>query len=386
MNSFDHFSVLLPNGFEDLLPPDAEQEARAITILMDHFAGHGYRRVKPPLVEFEDSLLAPGPGAALASETFRLMDPVSHRMMGVRSDITAQIARIASSRLFSEPRPLRLAYANDILRTRASQQRTQRQFCQVGCELIGHDDLLADIEICLMAVSALKALGLADITLDLTLPRLTNEIMKLYNLSDAARTQVRAALEKREQDSLDALDPAPRESLKALLSACGPADTALDQLARMDLPAELRPDIDRLAATCTALSKALDELGITDIRITIDPVENKGFEYHAGTAFALFAKKARAELGRGGRYDIVCGQSGDRQSATGFTLYMDTLRGAMPASKPADTLFVPSTESWATIKTLRDDGWRVIHGTGQDDRERLQCTHELLNGQIHPIG
>lgn len=386
MNDFDHFSVLLPNGFEDLLPPDAEQEARAITILMDHFAGHGYRRVKPPLVEFEDSLLAPGPGAALASETFRLMDPVSHRMMGVRSDITAQIARIASSRLSSEPRPLRLAYANDILRTRASQQRTQRQFCQVGCELIGRDDPLADIEICVMAVSGLKALGLTDITLDLALPRLTNEIMALYGLNDAARAHVRAALEKREQDALDSLDPAPRESLKSLLHACGPADTALDRLSQMDLPAALRPDIDRLAATCAALGKALGELGITDIRITIDPVENKGFEYHAGIAFTLFAKKARAELGRGGRYDIVYDQNGDRQSATGFTLYMDTLRGAMPAFKPADTLFVPSMESWATIKTLRDDGWRVIHGTGQDDRERLQCTHELLNGQIHPIG
>ena len=111
MSETDTHPALLPGGFADLLPSEAEQEARAITVLMETFASFGYARVKPPLVEFEDSLLAPGPGAALAHDTFRLMDPLSHRMMGIRSDMTPQIARIASSRLTKEVRPLRLARA-----------------------------------------------------------------------------------------------------------------------------------------------------------------------------------------------------------------------------------------------------------------------------------
>ena len=121
MKDLSQNNALLPSGFEDLLPPQAEAEYAAIATLMGVFRGFGYARVKPPLAEFEESLLAPGPGAALTQETFRVMDSDTHRMMGLRSDITAQIARIALSRLSEEKRPLRLTYANDVIRTRASQ-------------------------------------------------------------------------------------------------------------------------------------------------------------------------------------------------------------------------------------------------------------------------
>ena len=98
--------ALLPSGFVDLLAPEAEREAKAISVLMKKYSAYGYQLVKPPFVEFEDSLLAPGPGASLSQETFRLMDPISHRMMGVRSDMTPQIARIAAVRLGKEARHL----------------------------------------------------------------------------------------------------------------------------------------------------------------------------------------------------------------------------------------------------------------------------------------
>ena len=100
--------ALLPAGLRDLLPPDAETEASAVEALMEVFASHGYQRVQPPLLEFEDSLLA-GSGAAVSEQTFRLMDPVSQRMMGLRADTTPQVARIATTRLARAPRPLRLS-------------------------------------------------------------------------------------------------------------------------------------------------------------------------------------------------------------------------------------------------------------------------------------
>ena len=128
--------ALLPAGLRDILSPNAANEARVIDLLMGHTAAHGYERVKPPLVEFETSLLS-GPGAATGGRIFRLMDPVSQRMMGVRADMTVQMARIASSRLKNAPRPLRLCYVGQVLRTTANQLNPERELVQVGAELIG---------------------------------------------------------------------------------------------------------------------------------------------------------------------------------------------------------------------------------------------------------
>src|SRR5919198_3818595 len=129
-------SALLPTGMHDLLPPEAEVEAEIVTQLMKTLAAHGYERVKPPLVEFEETLFA-GAGAAMAGAAFRLMDPASHRMIGVRADMTPQIARIAAARLGDVPRPLRLSYAGQVLRVTGSEIRPERQIGQVGAELIG---------------------------------------------------------------------------------------------------------------------------------------------------------------------------------------------------------------------------------------------------------
>ena len=112
--------ALLPQGLRDLLPPDAAWEAEVVARLMAVLASHGYERVKPPLAEFEDNLLS-GAGAAMAQETFRLMDPISQRMIGLRADMTPQVARIATTRLSNAPRPLRLCYAGQVLRVRGSE-------------------------------------------------------------------------------------------------------------------------------------------------------------------------------------------------------------------------------------------------------------------------
>src|SRR3954463_12335815 len=118
--------ALLPAGLRDLLPPEAETEASAVESLMNVFAAHGYQRVKPPLLEFEDSLLA-GSGSAVADQTFRLMNPDSQRMMGLRADTTPQVARIAVTRLGLQARPLRLCYAGQVLRVRGTQIAPERQ-------------------------------------------------------------------------------------------------------------------------------------------------------------------------------------------------------------------------------------------------------------------
>ncbi|MBD3661780.1 MAG: ATP phosphoribosyltransferase regulatory subunit, partial [Arenibacter algicola] len=161
--------ALLPAGTQAGLPPEAEAEARTAEALVSRFDAWGYRRVKPPLLEFEENLLF-GTGQAMAEQAFRVQDPVSQRMMALRPDQTLQVARIAHSRLIHSPRPLRLAYSGQVVRVKGSQLRPERQIAQVGAELIGATGPPADVEVIVMAVEALEAVGVQGLSLHLRLP------------------------------------------------------------------------------------------------------------------------------------------------------------------------------------------------------------------------
>jgi ATP phosphoribosyltransferase regulatory subunit len=348
--------ALLPNGFVDLLPPDAAREYMAIGKMMMTFASFGYNRVKPPLLEFEDSLFAPGPGASMADDTFRVMDPVSRKMMGVRSDITAQIARIACSRLGKEARPLRLCYANDVLRTKAGQQRIERQFCQVGCEIIGDESLEADIESCVVALIGLKEAGIKNITIDLSFPRIVTQLLDTHKIKDEERDAVKKALERRSLDGLK-INKTLASVLSKLASASGKGDKALKVLE--SLP-QFKADVAKLKAIYKGVERAIKELDFKDIQITIDPVETRGFKYYSGLGFTIFAGGVSGELGRGGRYNIHFGDAKPVESATGFTIYMDTVRKAMPPAQEKKIVKVGSDESWADIRAQQKQGTVVI--------------------------
>src|ERR1700753_879766 len=218
--------ALLPAGLRDLLPPDAETEASAVEALMTVFAAHGYERVKPPLLEFEDSLLA-GSGVAVADQTFRLMDPDSQRMMGLRGDTTPQVARIATTRLGGAPRPLRLSYAEQCLRVRGNQLAPDRQVAQAGIELIGHDTAEADAETLLVAAEALAAIGVTRPSFDLTLPMLVPSLLDEAGLAGAERFALSRALDRKDAASVSRLGGSLAAVLTDLLLAAGAGGTAL---------------------------------------------------------------------------------------------------------------------------------------------------------------
>ena len=138
--------------------------------MLDVFSNYGYQRVKPPLVEYEETLLSDGPGTVLKDSTFRIMDPLSQKMMALRSDVTAQISRIASTRLSHLARPLRLSYSGDVLRVKGDSFNTERQKTQVGAELIGLENEFCDAEIILICLKALKSINIENITIDINLP------------------------------------------------------------------------------------------------------------------------------------------------------------------------------------------------------------------------
>ncbi len=370
--------ALLPQGLRDLLPPDAAIEAGVVARQMAVLASHGYQRVKPPLVEFEENLLA-GAGAAMAPETFRLMDPISQRMIGLRADMTPQVARIAMTRLGKAPRPLRLCYAGQVLRVRGGETRPERQVGQVGAELIGTDAITADVEVVTLAAAALAASGVAGLSVDLTLPTLVPAVCAALGLGAAAVDALRAALDHKDAAAVAAVGGRAALLLGKLLAAAGAATKALASLDALDLPPAAAAERARLAAVVAAVQRAAP-----DLAITVDPVENRGFEYHTGVSFTLFARGVRGELGRGGRYRTG---NGDGEAATGFTLYTDTVLRALPAPAPVPRLYVPLGADPDAAARRRGEGWATVAGLAPvadaaAEAKRLDCGHWLDGDQI----
>jgi len=373
--------ALLPAGMSDVLAPDAAFEAAALERLMARFSRHGYERVKPPLIEFETGLLT-GIGAGLNGQTFRLMDPVSQKMLGVRADITPQVARIAAARLAKAPRPLRLGYAGDVLRVRGSQLRPERQFTQVGVELIGAAEPAADAEVIVMAAGALGDLGVNGLSVDLGMPTLVPAVIGKEAADADTLTRLRQALDRKDAAAVAALgrhlgkDTA--RLLAAMLVAAGPATKTLQALKALGFAKQAARERDALADVVARVGR--DAPGLT---ITIDPVENRGFEYHTGVTFTFFAKRVRGELGNGGRY-----RAGD-EPATGLTLFMDSVLRALPRPAPDPRLYLPAATPAATAAKLRREGWTTVVGFADADAERearrLGCSHALIKGKVRAL-
>jgi ATP phosphoribosyltransferase regulatory subunit len=379
--------ALLPAGMTDALPPHAAFEAETVERLMASFAAHGYERVKPPLIEFEDSLLASG-GAALASQTFRLMDPESHRMLALRPDMTMQVARIATTRLANSPRPLRLGYAGQVVQVKGSQLRPERQFGQVGAEILGAAAPGADAEVILMAAAAVEQLGLTELTVDLGLPTLVPSVLADFDLDAEAGTRLRTALDRKDMVEVGEMAPviggATAALLSTLVATTGPAEEALAALMQAPLSPAAAAERGALAAVFECVRAGAPTLGLS-----IDPVENRGFEYHTGVTFTLFARNVKGELGRGGRY-IAGNGNGGGEPATGVTLFMDSVLRAMPAQKRSPRLFLPLGTPVDEGRRLREAGWITIGGlepTSQPETEaaRLRCSHAFVNGEVRAL-
>jgi ATP phosphoribosyltransferase regulatory subunit len=384
MDAFLPELALLPAGLHDLLPPDAEREAALVEHAMAVFRAHGYERVKPPLVEFEESLLS-GVGKSWSLQTFRLMDPDSQRMMGVRADMTLQVARLAATRLANAPRPLRLSYAGEVLRVGGAQLNPERQLRQIGCELIGSLDAAADAEIVLLAYSALTELGVIGLSIDLNLPTLVPLIFAAYGVTGDDERSLAAALAHRDTAIVGAA-PKVGPLLTALLSVAGPAESAIAKLSRIDLPAGAESARARLIETVRLI-----RLAAPDLKLTVDPLERQGFEYQTGLSFTLFARSARRELGRGGRYRIG-GEPGNEQRgepAVGFSLFADAIVKAAPAKVPPRRVYVPAGRAPADAVSLRKAGWVTVTGLGPAkdanvEAKRLGCRYVLESGSAEP--
>lgn len=356
---------LLPAGLSDLMPGDARREAEAISTIMSGFAAFGYERVKPPLVEFEDTLLADGPGAVLAADTFRVMDPQSSRMMAIRADMTAQIARIACTRLLHMPRPLRLSYSGDVLRVLPDPLNPERQLTQVGAEMIGASNVYNDAELAVAALNALGRAGVASLTIDLGVPRLLEAIAG--EKPDHALAQAVAA---KDHVLVRQYGGKLVDMLTSLL------DVPLLPLEKLDqdvavMSKGLKPEA---ASMITDLLKvaALIRSAAPEVSVTLDPLESRGFDYHHGVGFSIFAPGIRGELGRGGRYRTTT-VNGSGEDSTGVTLYLERVMRALPQNHDSNAVYVPFPEGLETLVHLVETGEICRFGTSGASDEKTQA-------------
>ncbi len=354
--------ALLPEGLRDRLPPQAEAASRVTRALVDAMRSHGYGRVAPPLAEFRETL--GGDDERSARDLLRFTDPVSQRTLALRPDITRQVGRIATSLLAQAPRPLRLCYAGQVVKLRASQLRPAREMLQVGAELIGSDSVAAAREIVTVAIDAIEAAGIGRATFDFTMP-------DLVDLLAGGPLPVTSDIEAL-RDALDAKDAGALARLGAeaylpLLRATGPFDTAIANLRGFDRAGVLARRLDAIEAIVAPVRERVD--------LTLDPTERHGFAYQSWFGFSIFVLGQGAHIGLGGSYAIPVG-GGQEEPAVGFSLYPDPLIDAGLGGEDVAQrrIFLPLGHDAVIAQSLRADGWQTVAAlTDAEDPVRLGC-------------
>jgi ATP phosphoribosyltransferase regulatory subunit len=365
---------LLPEGLSDRLPPQAEASARMVREVLDTVASHGYRRVMPALAEFEETLVS-RLSSASPQELLRVVDPLSQRSLAIRPDMTAQIGRIAATRMAGSPRPLRLCYGGPVMRLRADQLRPERERMQVGAEIIGSDGVAAAVEIVNVAIEALQRAGVKGITIDFTLPDLVPALADgPMPIAGGDVEALRSRLDAKDAGSLADMGPSAAP-YQALIEATGPFHPAMTRLEALDAGAAKGALAERIAAL-RAIAKPIG----WDITLTLDPTERHGFEYQSWFGFSIFAEGFIGEIGRGGSYSVA-GLNGSSEPAMGFSLYPDPLIDAGFGAEAARRLFLPLGHDPERAAELRREGWVTVAALSASDSAKALGCEAALDGE-----
>ncbi len=361
-------TALLPEGFRDSLPPHADAAAAVEARILAAARLHGYERADPPLAEFADGLESRLKAGGL-HDAVRFVDPVSQRTLAIRPDLTAQVARIAATRLAHHPRPVRLSYAGSVLTLRASELAPARERRQIGCELIGFDSVAAAREVVTVAVDALEAAGATGVSIDFTLPDLVETLASAMPVDDI--DALRDRLDAKDAGRVAAIAP----DYLPLIAAAGPFAPALERLRAFDTSRALVSRIDGLAQIAASLGDR--------VAMTLDPTERHGFEYQTWLGFSLFAAGAAREVGRGGTYTVMR-EDGSEEAATGFSLYADALVDEMTTGR--QRLFLPFGTPIDKGAAMRAQGWVTVAALATEDTPEAQlCTHLWVDGAATPL-
>jgi ATP phosphoribosyltransferase regulatory subunit len=350
---------LLPEGIEDLLPAEAEAVEGLRRRLLDEFARHGYQLVAPPLLEFLDSLLI-GSGHDLEPRTFKLVDQLSGRTLGVRADITPQVARL-DAHLLNRRGVARLCYCGSVLHTLPAGLLASREPLQLGAELYGHAGPEADSEIIRLLAGTLELAAVSAKRIDLGHVGIFRALTAAAAVSADLERELFAALQAKDVPALRELVgtlPEPVRSALLALPDCYGGREALDEAARC-LPA-----LPAISAALDVLRRLAEDLAdLPGLPVGFDLADLRGYHYHCGVVFAAYAAGSPSAIALGGRYDRVGESFGRGRPATGFSLDLRDLARLAPRPARRGGILAPWPEDavlHAEIERLRGGGETVV--------------------------
>ena len=368
---------LLPENIADVLPSEARKIEELRRLMLDNFRLYGYELVMPPLLEYVDSLLT-GAGKDTDLRTFKLVDQISGRMLGLRADMTIQVARI-DAHLLNRASVTRLCYAGSVLHTRPSGLHATREPLQIGAEIYGHAGLEADAEIQELALASLALAGFSEVRLDLSHVGVLRALIADDEAARKDEAALYALLRAKDTPGLEALTcgyaPVTRAALLALPNLYGDIDVLAR--ARAVLPAF--PGVAKALAELAALAGSA--LGRAEV--AIDLADLRGYQYESGAMFALYVPGLPNAVARGGRYDHVGEAFGRARPATGFSLDLRELARLLPTAERKHSIRAPwgnAPELREQIAQLRKAGEVVIQSMPGHDNEQdeFECDRVLV--------
>jgi len=367
---------VLPDHIADVLPSEARHIEELRRLYLDTARGYGYELVMPPLLEYLESLLS-GTGRALDLQTFKLVDQLSGRTLGLRADTTPQVARI-DAHLLNRAGVTRLCYCGPVLHTRPDRPFATREPLQFGAEIYGHAGLEADLEVLHLGLDSLKAVDIHQFTLDLSDARIVPALLAGVSLTTQERDALHCALAAKDTSSVQTLTKHLPANVRVALVA----------LVRMYGDASVLGQAEKAFAAWPVVIQALAELrqiaaDLSGVTITFDLADLRGYAYYSGVRFAVFVQGASDALVRGGRYDEVGAVFGRKRPAVGFSLDLKELVSVVPVRDLKAAIRAP----WGTaqglreaIATLRSRGETVVcvlpgHESEVDE---FNCDRELI--------
>lgn len=386
---------LLPDGVDEILPPQASQLESLRRELLDLYSTWGYELVMTPLIEFLDSLLIV-PSTELQLQTFKIVDQLTGRGMGVRADITSQVARIDSHVLHRDA-PTRLCYADNVLHTLPKSLLGSRSPLTIGAELYGHSGIESDIEVISLLLHTLAKADIAGTRLALGHVGIYRALTRQATLPGELAQKLFAALQRKATGEIEQVleegkaDKTLIDNIKALSTLHGD-ERVLDRAAR-----EINSTLPQVGESIEQLRQIADGIKVAfpEQSLYFDLGELRGYEYHTGVVFAAYVSGYGEAIANGGRYDDIGEVFGRARAATGFDADLKILLalGQRPVDcdrrifAPADT--DPALE--AAIASLREDGERVVRAfPGQaESATDMGCTHQLVKAgkgwQVKPV-
>jgi ATP phosphoribosyltransferase regulatory subunit len=369
---------LLPEFIEDVLPAEAARMEQMRRTLLDLFHLHGYRLVIPPMLEYLESLIT-GAGEDLDLATFKVVDLLTGRLMGVRADITPQTARI-DAHLLNQQGVTRLCYAGSVLRTRPDGLAQTRQPLQVGAELFGHSGVESDIEIQRLLVKGLQAVGIQGLQMDFSHVGIFRCLVQRSKIPEGQEQSLLAALQSKDKSSMSELMAGLDSKVQGALLALADLNGDIEVL---DRAAQILPPYDEIRHALQELRTSAAKLESEGVLVSFDLAELRGYHYHSGLVFTAYAQGYAGPLALGGRYDEIGSTFGRARPATGFSLDLRGLTTALPPAKNGKAILAPYAEDAALearIAELRASGEVVIADLPGHEahRSELGCDRMLV--------